>query len=430
MFKNKIFRQRRGFVIRNYLHIVVHTFKNKEIKSFHTWAALLFATSIFLPYYVTILAVVVLGSMVLFHWERAHAAFCDVRAKVIMGFCPAVGLISMVYRNYFGALCALFLFLLLALGFYLRSGMTRQLFHKLLDLVCIGSVLSFLVAGIQKLFFLPTHPEYRPVSTFFNANHYATIIEFVVLIALYRLSHRTGHRKFYIGIIAINLAGLYLTGSMSSLAALSCAALVFLILKGKNKLALGVVGAVLAFAVFALMFPEIFPRVDMIDHTMGQRLDIWQVALRGIQETPLFGQGPLTYMNICEQFGGLPVIHSHNLFLDTILNYGLFGSLFLFFCALSQLRVIIHRLKNNVCTSMNFLILSVLAAVLVHGVTDVTIFGIQTGPLFLLICTSMGVQAETKRTRRAAPVPSLESLHRIREKYSREGSQGIYSIKR
>ena len=77
---------------------------------------------------------------------------------------------------------------------------------------------------------------------------------------------------------------------MSSLAALSCAALVFLILKGKNKLALGLVGAVLTFAVFALMFPEIFPRVDMIDHTMGQRLDIWQVALRGIQETPLFGQ--------------------------------------------------------------------------------------------------------------------------------------------
>ena len=104
-------------------------------------------------------------------------------------------------------------------------------------------MLSFLVAGIQKLFFLPTHPEYRPVSTFFNANHYATIVEFVVLIALYRLSHRTGHRKFYIGIIAINLAGLYLTGSMSSLAALSCAALVFLILKGKNKLALGLVGA-------------------------------------------------------------------------------------------------------------------------------------------------------------------------------------------
>ncbi len=368
--------------------------------------------------------------MILFRWERSHAAFADLRAKIIIGFCPATGLIAVIYRNYFGALCALFLFLLLTLGFYLRSNMTRQLFHRLLDLACLGSVLSFLVAVIQKLVFLPAFPNYRPVSTFFNANHYSTIIEFVVLIAPYRMSQKTGRRKFYAAIILMNLAGLYLTGSMSSIAALTCAALVFLILKGKNMLALALVGMVGGFVAVSMVVPEIFPRVDMIDHTMGQRLDIWGVTLQGIEETPLFGQGPLTYMHICGKYSGMPVIHSHNLFLDILLNYGMLGSLFLFFCALSQMRLIIHRLKSNTCTSMNFLILAVLAAVMVHGITDVTIFGIQTGPLFLLIATSMGVQAEPRRSRHKAPMPSLDSLHRIRKKYSRDKNQGIYSIKR
>lgn len=375
--------------------------------------------------------VVVLSAMVLFRWERSHTAFSDLRAKLIIGFCPAVGLIAVIYRNYFGALCALFLFLLLTLAFYLRSSMTRQLFHRLMDLVCLGSVLSFLVAVIQKLVMLSSHPEYRPVSTFFNANHYSTIIEFVVLVALYRMSQRTGRRKFYASIILMNVAGLYLTGGMSSIISLSCAALVFLILKGKNLIAVALVGAIAVFASVSLVVPEIFPRVDMIDHTMGQRLDIWGVTLKGIGEAPLFGQGPLTYMHICEKYGGMPVIHSHNLFLDFLLNYGMIGSLFLFFCALSQMRLIISRLKSNTCTSMNFLILAVLAAVMVHGITDVTIFGIQTGSLFLLIVTSMGVQAEPRRSRHTAPIPSLDSIHhRIRKKYSRDGSQGIYSIKR
>lgn len=409
----------------------MNAFKQRGAHSFHTWAAFLFAGSIFLPYYLTIGVIVVLSAMVLFRWERSHTAFSDLRAKILIGFCPAIGLIAVIYRNYLGALCALFLFLLLTLAFYLRSGMTRQLFHRLLDLVCLASVGSFFVAFIQKLVMLPLHPEYRPVSTFFNANHYATIIEFVVLVALYRLSQSTGRRKFYVGIILVNLAGLYLTASMSSAAALVCAALVFLILKGKTMFALGLVGTAGLFLAASLAFPEIFPRVDMIDHTMGQRLDIWGVTLKGIEETPLFGQGPLTYMNICGKYGGMPVIHSHNLFLDLLLNYGILGSLFLFFCALLQLRIIVQRLKSNTCTSMNFLILAVLAAILVHGVTDVTIFGLQTGPLFLLIVTSMGVQAEPRRSRNQAPIPSsLHSLHRIQEKYSREDSQGIYSIKR
>ena len=104
----------------------------------------------------------------------------------------------------------------------------------------------------------------------------------------------------------------------------------------------------------------------------------------------------MTYLHICDRLGGYYTFHSHNLYLDTLLNYGVIGSLVIFFCAISQMRIIISRLKRNICTSMNLLILAALTAVLVHGLTDVTIFSPQTGMLFLLLCTSMGIQAREK----------------------------------
>lgn len=171
---------------------------------------------LFLPFYLAIAVEGVLGLFVLFHGERSRQAFQDFRIRIIMGFCPAVGFIAVLYGNYFGALVALLLFLIFALVFYLRSGMTRQLFHRLLDLACFGSLICFVVAVIQKAVHFSSNPGYRPVSTFLNANYYGMILEFIVLIALYRLSQKTGRRKFYAAVILVNLLGLYLTASMSS----------------------------------------------------------------------------------------------------------------------------------------------------------------------------------------------------------------------
>ncbi len=386
---------------------------------------------LFLPFYLAIAVEGVLGLFVLFHGERSRQAFQDFRIRIIMGFCPAVGFIAVLYGNYFGALVALLLFLIFALVFYLRSGMTRQLFHRLLDLACCGSLICFVVAVIQKAVHFSSNPGYRPVSTFLNANYYGMILEFIVLIALYRLSQKTGRRKFYAAVILVNLLGLYLTASMSSFLALACACLVFLLLKGKMKTSFLLMGAAAAALLLATVFPEVFPRIDMIDHTTGQRLDIWSTALKGLEEHPILGQGPMTYLHICDRLGGYYTFHSHNLYLDTLLNYGVIGSLVIFFCAISQMRIIISRLKRNICTSMNLLILAALTAVLVHGLTDVTIFSPQTGLLFLLLCTSMGIQAREKRPVVLVQLPELEPLRRIRWLHARFGrGSGVYSIKR
>ena len=51
------------------------------------------------------------------------------------------------------------------------------------------------------------------------------------------------------------------------------------------------------------------------------------------------------------------------------------------------------------------MVLALLTAVLAHGMTDVTIFWIQTAMLFFLIYSSVGTVSEEERRGQASPLP-------------------------
>ena len=51
------------------------------------------------------------------------------------------------------------------------------------------------------------------------------------------------------------------------------------------------------------------------------------------------------------------------------------------------------RFQNNIGRSVNVLAFSATAAVLAHGVTDVTIFWVQTAMLYLLLISSLSMGA-------------------------------------
>ena len=75
------------------------------------------------------------------------------------------------------------------------------------------------------------------------------------------------------------------------------------------------------------------------------------------------------------------------------MNFGLVGLV----CGVVFLGVVIRQLylryRRNVCKNMSILAASALTAVMVHGITDVTIFWIQTGLFFIMIFSSMGIGA-------------------------------------
>ena len=98
---------------------------------------------------------------------------------------------------------------------------------------------------------------------------------------------------------------------------------------------------------------------------------------------------------IYDEFGGYKTFHSHNLLLDTLLNYGFVGLGAIGIYVISQLKLLSLRMKNRICGNMNILVIAALVAITVHGLTDVTIFWIQTGLLFMLMFSSMGIGSES-----------------------------------
>ncbi|HBG56073.1 MAG TPA: hypothetical protein DDW99_07385, partial [Ruminococcaceae bacterium] len=138
--------------------------------------------------------------------------------------------------------------------------------------------------------------------------------------------------------------------------------------------------------------PSFAPRgAGSLETTFAQRVSIWETSLRGIEEHPLFGMGASAYQMIYEQFGGYKTYHCHNLLLDILLNFGVVGLAVLCIYGIALVRLLILRFRNNVCTDMNVLAAAAMAAVLVHGMTDVTILWAQTAALFFLILSSFGI---------------------------------------
>lgn len=331
--------------------------------------------------------------MALFNYKKRAEAFKAPYSKFII--CAMLGefLVAAVYSNHLGMLYALAIVAVLIAGFYVKSIMTRQLFNTILDVACLSSVACGIIAIFQKLSVYSAKPSYRPVSTFTNANYYGMMIEFIVLIACYRLLTNAYNKKFYCIVIGVNIIGLYLSASMSSFIGMSCGVLVLLLLKGRRKLAFSTVLFAVAFIIISFFLPRFFPRIGDVDHTMGQRLLIWTASLKGIKLHPLFGQGPVTYQLIYSEFDGYKTYHCHNLLLDVLLNYGFVGASAIAFYVITQLKVLITRLKNNICSNMNILVIAAAVAIAVHGLTDVTIFWIQTGMLFMLLFSSTGISS-------------------------------------
>ena len=362
-------------------------------KDLNGMLVLFLTISIFLPFYVSMAAVSIIAFMTVINYERRAETFGDLYSVGIVLFFLFTGFVGQVYNNHIGTAYSLFAAALLVCGFYIRSFMTKQLFDQAMDTACLSSVACAVVAVFQKITTYATNPTFRPISTFTNANYYATIIEFVVLIALYRMITNAQNRRFYLIVIASNLLGLYLSASMSAIFSLGLAVLVFLFLKGKRKVAMIIGLGGLVLVAVGLLLPELFPRVEVIDQTFDQRVNIWTTSIKGITHHPIFGQGAAAYRLACEEYFGYKTYHAHNLYLDTLLNFGLVGAVVMTGYLYSQAKIVLIRFRSRICGNMNILLAACSCAIMVHGFTDVTIFWGQTAMLFLLIFSSTGINA-------------------------------------
>lgn len=374
-------------------------------------AVLLFTISIFLPFYFSLAAVSCIAFMTMVKYRIRTKAFSAPYTKLIFGFLAVSFFVAAIYNNYKGMAYSILIYAVVTCGLFLRSVMTRQLFRMAMDTACVGSLWCVLAAVIQKAITYAATPNYRPVSFFTNANYYGMIIEFVVIIALYRIFTNPDHINFYAVVIGLNLIGLYLTASCSSFLAMLSAVVVMLAYKKRVKMTAVFVAAIFACVAVFVFFPTLMPRSsDALETTVAQRLSIWGASIKAIEQTPIFGRGATAYQMICEQYGGYKTYHCHNLALDTLLNFGIVGMAAVCIYIGMQVRLLVLRFRNNICRDMNILSVAALTAVLVHGFTDVTIVWIQTAALFFLMTSSMGIGSAYLEQKIALPnlIPELE----------------------
>ncbi len=232
-------------------------------------------------------------------------------------------------------------------------------------------------------------PNERVTGTFWNANFYATILEFVIILAFYKMflvKEKESSFAFYFTVIILNIFMLYLTGSRT--AWLTLFLVIPIMFLFQRKFYIGI--SLMILSILGLYFTislDIFPRVSSINKDFLFRMGIWKDSISTFKDNFLFGVGPLAYLKISQAKGGPLVAHSHSLYIDSLLSYGIVGCTTLFFAGIFYLKHLFSYYRKK---TYSFAV-GVVLAVLIHGFLDITILSNQVGFLFLLIISSIHV---------------------------------------
>lgn len=348
--------------------------------------------SIFISLYATAVAML-LVLVYLKRQSRLRGVFGSVSgANYVWALCALGFFIAYIYQNMSGMLIALGMGLIFYMAVYVRSVMTRSLFEKMLNLGCFASIFAFIVALVQCL--VSGGVQFRPASVFENANYYATVVEFVVLFCVYKLcaGQDRKHKVYYGLVIAVNLTGLYLSNCRTAIFVLAVAVPLMLLLNKKYKAFFALVGAGIVAVLTVFLFPELFPRGEAMGEDFQIRLSIWKTALEGIRQHPLMGQGGATYTQIYAFSNGYKTTHAHSLYLDPLLNFGIIGTTLLVLFVWHNIRPIWQMRKTRRDRDRFVLGAAVMASVLVHGLFDITVLGLQTGLLLGMILAVAGIR--------------------------------------
>ncbi|MCD7808463.1 MAG: O-antigen ligase family protein, partial [Erysipelotrichaceae bacterium] len=294
---------------------------------------------------------------------------------------------------------------------FYRVYITNELFDFITDLLVVLSVFAAFYGLIEYIGILNNYeinqfeviifnsPQDRVNSVFFNANYYAMMIEFFVCLIFYKILklkdpwHHLNYLIYYIFATILNLFLLVLTACRTAWPALAVGIIVMLILDRHYKTCSAIFAGVIALCGYFVFNPEKFPRFDNIIAYFKTREKIWSTAIANIKTHPLFGEGPMTYMHIYEQYNGHPTQHAHSVYLDPLLCFGVVGLATIAPYVISMLKGIYRLFSRKQDLELFALIIAYIVIVLIHGTMDYTIFFVQTVFLFLLICSSYEIYA-------------------------------------
>ena len=358
---------------------------------------LIVSFTVFLPFYFLIFAFNALFFYLIVSGKIIPILKGTPYVKNVLAFTLLIFVVSVFKHNLYGIGVSIIIFEFAMFFMYYRFVINRKLFSRIINLYMIVSIFCFILTILSVLYskfsmdlkmyeFIEYMALHRPVSSFFNTNYYATICEFIIIIAMYYfLSNKNkNNRLYFLCVSTLAFIVLFLTENRTALPTILIATLVLSLTKN-NKKVFAFLGIFTVVIVILMIFSNrIFPRYEFIGNSLGTRKEIWDNAIKLFKQTFLFGSGPMAYQNAT--WVTHPANHAHNIALDVLINFGIVGILVIAPLFVGIVKQVYSIRKRNLFR----LIIALTVVVVLHGMLDVTILWHQTAYIYFSVLLAVG----------------------------------------
>ena len=359
--------------------------------------------SIFLPFYLFVIIFISYLLWLVYTGEMKGILKRLSQHPILLFFIAYSTAISLLAQNVMGVVSSVAMFLFAIFFYYYQSQLTPKFFRLTIEGILALSVFAAAFAALEHFqivkkfdytFLSPRMQVWhqnRAEVAFFNPNYYGIICCFCIMIGFYLISTTKLRWLRIFSMIAIfaNLFGLNFTQNRTAFPAIIFGAIIYLFTTIKNWrafwLSIGVFGVGLAF----LFSSDLGVRMGTLDSSMEERVSIWNAGMALFKQNPFWGEGPLTYMHSFPRIGAPYHEHAHSIYIDTILSYGVVGTVLLGIASAAPVRMLIDMSQVPSKRPILGLYLSFLTVVAVHGIFDLALFWIQSSFIFLLVMCSL-----------------------------------------
>ncbi|WP_049504700.1 O-antigen ligase family protein [Streptococcus oralis] len=359
--------------------------------------------SIFLPFYLFVIIFISYLLWLVYTGEMKGILKRLSQHPVLLFFIAYSTAISLLAQNVMGVVASVAMFLFEIFFYYYQAQLTPKFFRLTIEGILASSVLAAVFAALEHFqivkkfdytFLSPRMQVWhqnRAEVAFFNPNYYGIICCFCIMIGFYLISTTKLRWLRIFSMIAIfaNLFGLNFTQNRTAFPAIIFGAIIYLFTTIKNWrafwLSIGVFGVGLAF----LFSSDLGVRMGTLDSSMEERVSIWNAGMALFKQNPFWGEGPLTYMHSFPRIGAPYHEHAHSIYIDTILSYGVVGTVLLGIASATPVRMLIDMSQVPSKRPILGLYLSFLTVVAVHGIFDLALFWLQSSFIFLLVMCSL-----------------------------------------
>ncbi|CKA15433.1 O-antigen ligase family protein [Streptococcus pneumoniae] len=362
--------------------------------------------SIFLPFYLFVVVLCLYIISLIFTGDMKSILQKMGEHPMLLLFLSYSTVISILAQNWMGLVASVGMFLFTIFFLHYQSILSHKFFRLILQFVLFGSVLSAVFASLEHFqivkkfnyaFLSPNMQVWhqnRAEVTFFNPNYYGIICCFCIMIAFYLFTTTKLNWLKVFCVIAgfVNLFGLNFTQNRTAFPAIIAGAIIYLFTTIRNWKAFWLSIGVFAIGLSFLFSSDLGVRMGTLDSSMEERISIWDAGMALFKQNPFWGEGPLTYMHSYPRIHAPYHEHAHSLYIDTILSYGIVGTILLVLSSVAPVRLMMDMSQESGKRPIIGLYLSFLTVVAVHGIFDLALFWIQSGFIFLLVMCSIPLE--------------------------------------